>query len=73
MVFQTRAGFSLLMYLQRILFAGQALPAFMNTGLYNRMIGRVVHNARDRVPLCSCLQITVDDMARSFGQAVMTD
>ena len=73
MVFQTRAGFSLLIHLQGIFIAGQIFPAFMNSGFYNRLIGRIIHNARDRVPLCIGLQITVDGVARSFGQAVMTE
>jgi hypothetical protein len=73
MVFQTKAGSRLFTYSRIIIRAKQDLPAWMNIYFRPRPISRVVHAARDRVPLRSSLQIPLDVIARFFRKGFMND
>ena len=67
MVFQTKTDKGLLTNLQITIPADQKLPVVILTGVYHRPIKRVVHNARDHVPLYGAFRFILTVSPVLFG------
>ncbi len=71
MVFQTRARSCQSINPQKLIIFRSDAPALTGLRIHPRPIRRAVHHARDQVPLCSSLQILINDVARNFGKTLM--
>ena len=56
--------------IQNITIVQAASLAILNTNAGNPILRRIVHYARDQVPLCSSLQIPIDRTARLLGHFI---